>query len=114
MTIDAKIMAFCLQTGLLRRNHAQQGEPDTPVPLLCRVSCQQFCLQAKSHIFFASIFLVSYYINCKNYFLRFFDPKPSTLPQGGPARGRLGPPSVERSDLGQHLWVLGRRNTRNN
>src|SRR6056300_1650157 len=29
----------------------KRGGPDTPVALLCRVSCQQFCLQAKSHVF---------------------------------------------------------------
>ena len=44
-------MRFCLQTELLARNPAQKGDRADASPLLCMVSAQQFCLQAKSHMF---------------------------------------------------------------
>ena len=47
-----KNMRLCLQTELLARNPAQKGDRAVASPpLLCMVSAQQFCLQAKAHIF---------------------------------------------------------------
>src|SRR6056300_727842 len=85
----------------------KRGGPDTPVPLLCRVSCQQFCLQAKSYIFCVDFpDKLLYKLQC--YFVCVFSPQnPQNLPQGGPARGGLGPPSVDEVRLGADFASFG-------
>ena len=92
----------------------KRGGRDTPVPLLCRVSCQQFCLHAKSHIFcvdfpgklFGKLHLL--------FFVIFRSKTLKICPKEDQQEGGWAPHSVERSDLGQILPVLGRKNTKNN
>ena len=47
------------------------------------------------------------------YFLCFFDPKPSNFAPSRTSQQRGAQPPSCRSFLGQYLWVLGRRNTKN-